>query len=199
MIFAPVVYQAFNWEAAHDGCPPSSRFSPREEKEYQNQLRLWKVRQKRLAAARKIRDSLKAQGIRRRRSSVQRYPLNPPRPERGLLPQDIHTAKMAVLRNRTEEKWVALIGAIEDENLQLAVAKKIYWDFFTPKRWRGLDELVFEDWDCKIIRWVTRYTAPNIEDIKIALWQLGYPALLIRESYANKTAFNFTRQDEEDD
>jgi len=204
MLYTPVVYEAFKWEASYNGCPPSSRISASEQADYAERLRVWNLRQTRLLRVRQLKAEMKAKGTLKPRHTQKskrvRYSKSPPpRPLRSLTPSDIHTAKMAVLRKRTPEKWVELIEAIEDEYLQLAIAKKIYWDFFTTRRWTGLNHLVFEDEACKHIRWFTRYTAPKVDDIKIALWQIGYPTLLIDESYRGKTSFKFMSRQGEDD
>lgn len=111
---------------------------------------------------------------------------------RAVVPADSIRLRNRMLKDRTEDEWIRLIGEIEDDNLRLAIAKKIYWDIFTVRHWAGLDDVVHEP-GTRIVRYFCRHTAPEIRDIRIALWQLGYPVSTIRVFYPDDTTFTFFR------
>lgn len=91
----------------------------------------------------------------------------------------------AKLQKRTEAEWLRLVEEIEDEELREAVGKKVYWDFFIAgkRRWKGLDYLISEDGDGRVVKYTAKNWAWRVRDIRIALWRMGYPVSNIVNNY----------------
>lgn len=111
-------------------------------------------------------------------------------PDKHVHVPSIDEMELARIKNRklfkrTEQEWLDEISAIEDETLRVQLAKRVWWDFFAARRWTGLDKLIHEEGSTRLLKYITKDTAPAINDLRIALWMVGYPIQTIR------TQFNF--------
>lgn len=94
----------------------------------------------------------------------------------------VNRVKKRELCRRTEKAWVDLVMEIEDDTLRLGVAKKVFWDFFGKKGWRGLDDILYEP-NSTIVRFFSRHDHPDVDELRVTLWRMGYPISTIREFY----------------
>jgi len=112
-------------------------------------------------------------------------------PRRPLTKDRLYTCRSKALSERTQERWVEMVGRIEDENLRRQVAKKVWWDYFSTRKWSGLDHLIYDNPEDprRTIIYVRPDTAPYIKDVCITLWQMGYTPQQLTAQYPARAAY----------